>query len=307
VTAIVVSWNCADLLQRCLESLRAHAPDDSTMDIVVVDNGSTDGSVELVRSAWPDVRLLVNAENDGFTRANNQAIRASSGDHLLLVNSDAFVKPGCIDRLLARMEADPRAAVVGPRLVYGDGRWQRWTAGAAPTLGSAFNHYFFLERLLPALCRGIWLGRDTRRPFRPDWVVSACMLVRRAAIDEVGPLDESFGSYVEDLDLCRRVRAAGWTVWYEPTAEAVHLMGQSTKRQTGKSSPAAVRNFNLYFDRLHGRMQGRLLRLIEASGFALRAVAYTVAAPARNRGLEMAKQHWSHARLALSSAAGGAL
>lgn len=304
MTAVVVNWNCADLLERCLTSLRDNAPQGGAMEVIVVDNGSTDRSVEMVRQDWPEVRLLTNDHNAGFPRANNQAIRTSDAEYLLLVNSDAFVGPHCIDRMLAAMQEGARVAVVGPRLVYGDGRWQRWTAGREPSLAAALNHHLFLDRILPTrLFRGIWLSRDVRTPFQPDWVVSACMLVRHAALDEVGLLDESFASYVEDLDLCRRVRAAGWSVWYEPAAEAVHLMGQSSQRQTGSASPAALRNFNLYFERLHGKGQARCLRAIETVGFGLRAAGYLLARGVGRGRPGMARQHWNHVKLSLRNPA----
>src|SRR5439155_4408719 len=172
--------------------------------------------------------LIANDANLGFARANNQAIRASAGRFVLLLNSDARLGPGCLDRMLGLMEADPSAGAVGPRLVYGPGRWQRWTAGRAPSLWAAINHYLFLGRLLPGGGhRGLYLATDTHRPFRPDWVSGACMLLRRSALDEVGLLDERIFMYMEDVELCERLRRAGWGVWYCPAAEAVHLMGGS--------------------------------------------------------------------------------
>ena len=175
VTAVIVNWNTRDLLADCLESLVHHPPVDRSMEMIVVDNGSTDGSVELLRTGWPQVRVIANEDNLGFTKANNQAFAIARGRVLLLINADARVEPGCLDTLLGRLDADPRAAIVGPRLTYGDGSWQRWTAGQAPTLRSAAGHFLFLERVIgrrgPGI--GIYLGRDVRTPFRPDWVSRA--------------------------------------------------------------------------------------------------------------------------------------
>ncbi len=281
INAIIVNWNTRDHLQGCLESLATHGASRATTEVIVVDNASSDGSVALVRENWPNVRLIENAENEGFTKANNRAIRVSNGKYLLLINSDARLTPGALDHMLDWMERHPRAGVIGPRLVYGDGSWQRWTAGRAPSLGAVVNHYLFLERLgLPRL-RGLYLGRDVRQPFRPDWVSSACMLVRRAALDEVGLLDERLFVYMDDVDLCQRMRDGGWDVWYCPGAQVVHYMSQSTTREVGSASPAALRNFNAYFAARHGPVACTALRAVEAIGSGLRAVAYGLAAGLR--------------------------
>jgi len=302
IAAVVINWNTRDLLARCLESLRANAPAHRSLEIIVVDNGSTDGSAEYVRTDWPDVRLIANEKNEGYTRANNQAIRASTSPYLLLVNADAFVLPGCIDRLVERLEADERAGVAAPRLVYGDGSWQRWTAGRAPSLVSAAAYFLFIERVLSAARRrSLYLAQDVRTAFQPDWVSSACMLVRRAALDDVGLLNERFVAYMDDVDLCQRLRDGGRSVWYCPEAEAMHVMGGSTRRRTGRPSPAAMRSFNRYFRDRNGRAASLAMRGIEAAGFGARAGALALAGALRQKEhlRERARVHWAYFQLAL--------
>jgi GT2 family glycosyltransferase len=301
VSIIIVSWNTSDLLSECLMSL----PRDGTTEVIVVDNGSRDGTLAMLRE-WPQVQVIANAENEGFTRANNMAIRRSRGEFLLLINSDARLSPGCLDRMLAQLAADPHAGAVGPRLVYPDGTWQRWTAGRAPSLRAATNYYLFLERLFPGRrwSRGLFLGQDVRAPFQPDWVCSACMLLRRSALDQVGLLNERYFVYMDDIDLCQRLRDAGWHVWYYPDAEAVHIAGQSTKRQTGQVSREALRSFNRYFAHHHGRGAETVVRAVEAAGFALRALAYLAASQVwrRERRLgEMARAHWTYFETSLET------
>ncbi len=275
VSAVIVNWNTRDLLQECLESLRDHAPRESSLEVVVVDNGSTDGSVELVRSEWPGAVLSVNQANEGFQKATNRGIRMSRGRHLLLINADAHLTAGAIEVMADRLESDPSAAVVGPRLVYGDRSFQRWTAGRAPDLASVASYILFAERFSAAAARrSLFLSSDVREPFCPDWVSSACMLVRRDALDDVGLLDERYLCYMDDVDLCQRFRDAGWRVWYEPGAEVIHLMGQSTERQTGSVSPAAIQNFNDYFARRNGRVAGLAARAAQCAGYTIRALAY---------------------------------
>ncbi len=299
---IVVNWNTRDHLQACLESLAAHGAACATSEVIVVDNASTDDSVALVREHWPEVRLIENAENEGFTRANNRAIRVSTGKYLLLINSDARLTPGALDHMLDWMERHPHAGIIGPRLVYGDGSWQRWTAGRAPSLSAVINHYLFLERLGFRELKGLYLARDVRKPFRPDWVSSACMLVRRAALDEVGLLDESLFVYMDDVDLCQRMRDGAWDVWYCPGAQVVHYMSQSTTREAGSASPAALRVFNAYFAARHGSVACSALRAVEAIGCGVRAVIYGLASGLRRDDPYLkgrARAHRAFARVSL--------
>lgn len=309
ITAIIVNWNTQDLLAGCLASLRDYGAPGRTMEIIVVDNGSHDGSADMVARDWPDVQLIRNAQNVGFTAANNQAFAVSRGDYLLLINADALLTPGCLERMVAQMQADPQAGVVGPRLVYGDGRWQRWTAGREPGLRSAANYFLFLERLFPhtPAFHGLYLGSDVRTAFRPDWVSSACMLVRRAAVEQVGFMDERFFVYMDDVDLCRRVREGGWRVWYCPEAEAVHFMGQSTKRQTGSVSPTALRSLNRYYAMHHGPAKTLALKGIEAVGFGLRAGLYMGAAAVRRNAPHLraqARAHWTYCKVSMEAQLG---
>ncbi|QTE29272.1 glycosyltransferase family 2 protein [Pengzhenrongella sicca] len=302
VTTVVVNWNTVGLLDECLASILAATPPGVANDVVVVDNGSTDGSLEHLAAAWPHVRVLANPENVGFCRANNRAIRATRSPYLLLVNTDARLPVGGIDALLRYFEEDDRAAVVGPRLVYGDGAFQRWTAGRLPAAGSMAVYLFGLDRVGPRALRrrGLYLGADTRQPFRPAWVSSAVMAVRRAALDEIGLLDERIFVYMDDVDLCARAGAAGWHVWYAADVTATHFMGSSSRRATGRASPEALRALNRWYVRRHGRAAGLALRATELAGFTARAVLHGVAALGGRPGSRsQAAAHATHLRLAL--------
>jgi len=275
VSVVVVNWNTADLLADCLSALRAHLPASIESEIIVVDNGSEDESAHVVRDEFPEVRLFINDHNEGYQRANNRGIRAATGEFLLLINADALLRPGSVEPMIERMRADDRAAVVGPRLVYGDGSFQRWTAGHAPDIAAIAAFYLYAERVSEAAARrSLYLARDVDEAFRPDWVSSACMLVRRAALDEIGLLDERYFCYMDDVDICQRLRDADWHVWYEPAAEVVHLMGQASQRNTGATSPAAIRNFNDYVRRRSGMPAAAAARAFEVLGFGSRSLAY---------------------------------
>jgi GT2 family glycosyltransferase len=306
LAVVIVNWNTVDLLDECLQSVVDHGPADLTTEVVVVDNASRDGSVEHLRTRWPSVQVITNDENVGFCRANNQAIRATTAPYLLLVNTDARLTEGCTDTMLGYLERDPSAAVVGPRLVYGDGSFQRWTAGRSLSLSSCANYFLGLDRLahrVPALT-GIYLPYDTDQPFRPGWVTSAVMLLRRSALDEVGMLDDSIFVYMDDVDLCQRATDAGWNVWYAADATAVHFMGASTKRETGKVSPEATRAFNRWYERRHGRRSAQAVRALETVGFGARAGLHAINGVVRrddaSRGA--ARAHWTRCKLSLEPA-----
>ena len=200
-------------------------PDDVA---VVVDHGSTDGTLELVRERFPEVRVL-ERENRGLAAGWNAGITATSSRHVLLLNADAWADGDAVSRLVAFAEDRPRVAVVGPRLLNLDGSLQRSVRGF-PSLWRLATEYLFLRKLAPrssalnALYAG-GFGHD--EPREVEWVMGAVLLVRRAAVDEVGPADEDFFLFSEETDWCYRFHAAGWEVWFDPEAEFHHVGGAS--------------------------------------------------------------------------------
>jgi GT2 family glycosyltransferase len=303
LTTVVVNWNTVGLLDECLRSIVEATPDSVRNRIVVVDNASTDGSVEHLRRHWPEITVLVNELNEGFCRANNRAIRETSSPFVLLVNTDARIGPEAIATMLAYFDRDPRAAAVGPRLVYADDTFQRWTAGQAFGLRSAANYFLMVDRIAPRRAAGLYLAEDTATPFRPAWVSSAVMALRRAAIEEVGLLDDGIFVYMDDVDLCDRLTRRGWHVWYAADTTVVHFMGGSTTRgpSDASTSPEALRALNRWFARRHGRTRARQLRALEVLGFGARAAVYGVVAVLGRSPSARSKMraHLSHLRLAL--------
>jgi GT2 family glycosyltransferase len=226
LSIIIVSFNARADLERCLESLRA-APPAVAHEIIVVDNGSTDGSVDAARR-FPGVRVIEAGANLGFARANNIGIRESTGVNLLLLNSDTVVSSGSIDRLLDELDRDSSVAVVGPRLVDGDGR-------AELSFGRMIGPLNELRQ--KRLARSAAVEQLTRRRQYPDWVSGACLLVRRMDAAAAGGLDERFFMYTEDVDFCAAVRALGRRILFTPDVEVVHLRGRSAA-----SAPAVTRD-----------------------------------------------------------------
>jgi GT2 family glycosyltransferase len=193
---------------------------------VVVDNGSTDGTVELVCDRFPEARL-VQQENLGLAAGWNRGIAEATTDWFLILNADAWLLGDAIDRLVGFGQEHPRAAVVGPRLLNQDGSLQRSVRGF-PTLWRLATEYLFLRKLAPgsqALNAFYAGGFEHDEPRECDWVMGSCLLFRRTAVEDVGPLDESFFLFSEETDWCYRARQAGWQVWFFPGAECVHVGG----------------------------------------------------------------------------------
>ena len=221
VSVVVVTLNALPWLERCLESVRG-------LETVVVDHGSADGTVRVVRERFPDVRV-VEQENRGLAAGWNAGMREAGGRYFLILNADAWVVGDAVERLVAFAEAHPDAGLVGPRLRNPDGSLQR-SVRAFPTPWRLATEYFFLRKLAPrsrALNAFYAGGFAHDRAREVDWVMGACMLVRREAVEDAGPLDESFFLFAEETDWCFRLRAAGWRVWFCPDAEVVHVGGAS--------------------------------------------------------------------------------
>jgi teichuronic acid biosynthesis glycosyltransferase TuaH len=236
VSAVVVSFNTRDLLERCLLSLRAQAG--VKLQTIVVDNASTDGSRELVRERFPEVELIELAHNMGFGPANNIAFERCDGEYVLLLNSDAFLADGALAELVATAARHPHAGAVGPRLLNPDGTLQR-SAWPFPHAGRIMLEALGLHRPLRRLGvlddLGTW-EHDEERPV--DFLIGACLLLRSSALSEVGGFDEAFWLYGEEADLQRRLAARGWQVVFTPRATAAHVGGASSAR-----SQARLRSF----------------------------------------------------------------
>jgi N-acetylglucosaminyl-diphospho-decaprenol L-rhamnosyltransferase len=295
LSVIIVSWNVRALLDGCLQSLaplRAARP----TEVLVVDNASGDGTPAWLAAAWPDVRLMASPVNLGFGRANNAGLVAARGEWLLLLNPDTVVCPGAVETLIAFLEAHPRAGMVAPRLRYGDGALQR-NAFRFPGLAQVFLDLFPLHpRLLESRLNGRYAAerRPSAAPFRIDHPLGAAMLIRRAVYARVGGFDERFFMYAEELDWCRRIRAAGWEIWQAPAAEVVHLAGRSTRQVAGRMYVELWRARYRFFRKHYGRAFLPAARALVRAGMVRKAAAVTLEAwrgrrpPAEARALRRA-------------------
>jgi GT2 family glycosyltransferase len=278
VSIVIVSWNARDYLMQCLESLTpvvCRYP----MEIIVVDNASSDGSAELAENNFPQVRLIRNPANLGFAKANNLGIAASAGRYVCLVNSDVKVLPDCISRLVDYCERHPDVGMAGPRIIGGDGKLQRSCRGF-PTLWNmlcralALDSIFSRIKLFTGYSLSFWPQDDTRSV---DILTGCFWLVRRETLGRVGLLDESFFMYGEDMDWSRRFWLGGSKLFFVPSAEAIHYGGASSSNSPVRFYIEKQRADLQYWKKHHSRMATVFFFVISCLHLLLRAVGYSFA------------------------------
>ncbi|MBL8162434.1 MAG: glycosyltransferase family 2 protein [Anaerolineae bacterium] len=263
VSIIIVNWNTKDLLAKCLRCVQETVKQVS-YEIYVVDNASSDGSPDVLRRDFPDVKLIANTDNVGFARANNQAMRVCQGRYILLLNSDAFVKENTIDAMVRFMDAHADAGMAGCKLLYEDGRLQP-SCAMFPTLLTEVFIAFGLDKLLS---RSKIFGRymmtdwDYNDVRVVDVIMGAFMLARAEVVRQVGLMDEAFFMYSEEVDWCYRFKAAGWPVYFTPEVETVHLWGGSSKAVKVETLIRLYRARTQFFRKHYGRLTAFLYKIV---------------------------------------------
>lgn len=289
----VLSWNTRDLLRDCLESLSAD-PACAGWEVIVVDNASADGSGPMVAAEFPLIQLIVNERNLGFSGGNNVGLAQARGRHLLILNSDTRVEVGTLSRLVTYLDENPRVGAIGPRLVNGDGSLQL-SCGRTPGLAAEIVHKLLLHRAFPFFRFGRWDHGSTRSV---GWVTGACLMVRRAAVDEVGLLDDSIYMCFEDLDWCMRFRAAAWQVVYHPVGCVVHLGGRSIRQNREELLVVSQQSLYYLFQKHLGPVRAAALRVLTVVEMLLRSALWTalrLVAPSRR--LEAAQRLAAYRRI----------
>jgi N-acetylglucosaminyl-diphospho-decaprenol L-rhamnosyltransferase len=289
IGVVIISFNTCELLRSCLGSLRGCA---LPLHVVVVDNGSRDGSAAMARACFPEIDLIALGQNVGFAagtniglcrvlsselsvqssklQTNSERLTFNSQlDYVLLLNPDTVVQPGAIEALAAFLDAHPRVGAVGPRLLNTDGSVQP-AAFRFPTLAMTLLDLFPPGQALPGRLYGSWWhGRYPREqraeaPFPIDHPLGACIMTRPAVIEQVGLLDERFFMYVEEVDWCYRVRKAGWAIWQDPRARVIHVGGAATSQFRSRMLIALyesrLRFFRKHYSRRFIRWHMRIVR-----------------------------------------------
>jgi N-acetylglucosaminyl-diphospho-decaprenol L-rhamnosyltransferase len=266
---VILNWNTKDLLRRCLQTVLA-SEGDFSYDVIVVDNASTDGSRDMVRTEFPPVTLIANDENLGYPRGNNIGLRKLGYDddgvrddaprYALLLNPDTEVPPDALYQMIRYMDANPMVGVAGPKLVLPDGSLDLACRRSFPSPLVAFYHYSGLAKRFPdspRFARYNMTFADPDQEIEVDSVVGAYMQVRREALAQVGLLDETFFMYGEDLDWAYRIKKAGWTVFYNPAVTVKHVK-RAASRKSNRASMEFYRAM-LIFYRKHYRATTPLL------------------------------------------------
>lgn len=296
VTAIIVNYNTRALLHQCVDALRAGVTG-LTLQIVIVDNGSRDGSQELLRAEFNDCELIFNPTNVGFGRANNQAVAAARGRYLLLLNTDAFVAADSVARTVAFLDEHPVYGLLGVRLVGRDGVLQP-SCRYFPTPWNEFVSRAGLERFFPRTRMIDDMNWDHASPRDCDWVPGCYYLVRRSVVEKVGLFDPRYFLYYEEVDHCRAVKAAGWQVAYYPHTTVVHIGGESAKSDSELTSSGRqisalqIESGLLYYRKHHGLAGLWLNVLLVTLADALLAIKWLL----RGRPLQGLGAYWTHAR-----------
>jgi GT2 family glycosyltransferase/glycosyltransferase involved in cell wall biosynthesis len=284
LSAVIVSYNTR---QMTLECLRRLMPELQGLDheVWLVDNASTDGTADDVGQHFPHVKLIRNAVNRGFGAANNQAIREAAGEYVLLLNTDAFVKPGAVRALLDFATSRPDTAVVGPKLLNRDGSLQLSCYRFPSPRRAACEHLLLTAAFPNHAGVGDYRAWPHDRARDVDFVTGACMLVRRSAIRQVGLFDESFFFYGEETDWCRRFRSAGWKVAFTPAAQVVHYGGASGKSDSAKTFHEFHAARERFIQKHHGRLGLFTFRTFEVVGSIARISLFGLASliPGRAR------------------------
>ena len=254
LSIVLVCWNNKEYLSPCLESLY-QSDLASQFDVIVVDNGSTDGSQEMLREKYPDVKIIQNDHNVGLGKASNQGIEATTGEFIMLLNNDTIVNKAALDSMVDLMRTQSEAGAVGCKLLNGDGSFQSGYGGFSTLLEEFLIAIQVGERIWP----GYPLQGDSDTIRAVGWMSSACLLVRRKTLDQIGLLDESYFIYGDETDLQYRMKKAGWKAYYIPDATIIHFGGRSMNRW--KRRRMVYRGKMLFYKKNYGVVQTAVLRI----------------------------------------------
>lgn len=275
LSIVIICWNDLKVIQDCLESIYATVKS-TDFEVIVSDNGSTDGSVDFVRKNYPQARIVENGANLGFSRGNNAGIRVAEGEYVLILNPDTIIHEGSLDRWMQFADKHPEAGAFGCRVLNPDGSWQlsarpfatvwRYWLAAFWLYPLAYVSDVFVSGVYPR-----WKG-DTEREV--DWISGCCALFRGSVLKELGGFDEQFFYHFEEADLCHRVWNAGFTIAFSPDVTITHLGGQSVKRAPLRFELETYRSRYRYFYKYFGERGARQCRQVSIAAIRVRQLGY---------------------------------
>jgi GT2 family glycosyltransferase len=267
LSIVIVSWNVRELLRDCLRSVVA-GRGDLGLEVIVVDSGSQDGSPEMVAAEFPWVQLIARTDNVGFPKGNNIGLAEAHGRTLLLLNPDTEIIGEALTTLVDFLDDNGDAGVVGPQLLNGDGSVQS-SRRRFPTLATGLLESTWLEAVAPRAILDHYYAADLPddQAADVDWLMGACLLIRREIWETIGGLDEDYFMYSEELDYCHRIKEAGWRVVYLPAAQVTHHAGKSSEQAVAARHVAFQRAKLRYFRKFHGRLPAQFLRFVLLSNY----------------------------------------
>lgn len=264
VSIIIVSWNCKDPLRRCIESI-LNSESKLLIEIIIVDNDSHDGTCEMVKTNFPDVILIQNSGNEGFAKACNIGICASKGKIVMLLNPDTIVPQETIDKMVNFLKNREDVGMIGPREVLPDGTFD---PACCRTLPSLFTHFLILSGFIAKYPNSkiatLYLvgNRNPQQDTECEAISGSCMMIKREVLNRIGLLDERFFMFGEDMDLCFRVKRAGWKIWYYPEAIIMHIGGESLKFVEDRMRIVSIDSVYKYFTKNRGLLYAFMYRLM---------------------------------------------
>lgn len=261
LSIIIVSWNVADLLAACLDSILNNTPDGLAVEIIVVDSASSDDTVARVQEHYPQIKLLPQAENLGFTRCNNIGLAASTGRYVMLLNPDTEILDNALALMVHYLDENSDVGLIGPRTLNADGSTQS-TRRRFPSLPVLFLESTWLQPFAPKSLLNAYYMTDAPddATFDIDWAQGSALMARRAVYEQIGGLDEGYIMYSEEVDWCKRARDAGWRVVYLGAARIIHHGGQSSQQVAARSHIHFQQSKLRYTRKYHGRLMAQVLR-----------------------------------------------
>ena len=274
LSVVIVNWNTEKLLRQCLKSVFANTKV-LKLEVIVIDNASTDHSVTMVQTEFPQVNMIVNCENVGFAKGNNQGMSIAAGRYIVLLNPDTEVTNNALGLMVQFMEQHTSIGALGPKLVLPDGTVQGGGAGYEPSPLSLFNYAFMLHAILPN-ANALWLSPKhyLASQIEVDWVAGACLIVRKQVVEQVGDMDSGFFMYAEDIEWCHRIKKAGWHVVCLSEVTVIHHIGGSTQQKGVSFISQNIKGLDQYYRTRYGTRQVFLMHFWGMLGFGLRALIY---------------------------------
>ncbi len=271
LSIIIVNWKVKDLLEKCLKSIFEQTKNIS-FEVFVVDNASGDGSVEMVREKFPQVDLTSSAENLGFAKGNNLAIKKAAGKYILLLNPDTEILDNAFEKMVRFMDVHPECGIAGCKLLNSDLSLQP-SVRAFPDLASQVFILLKIHHLLPhskTMYKYLVQDFDYERLEEADQVMGAFMMIRREVFDKIGLMDENFWLWFEEVDFCKRAKDAGWKILYTPEAKIIHLYGQSFKQTLSVQKQKVLNRSLSYYFKKHGtKGEWLVIQLIRPASIVL--------------------------------------